>query len=48
MNGIEALRDLPVEVVQEIRYMNSRDATMQYGTDHGSGAILVTTKNGGG
>jgi hypothetical protein len=45
MRGIEALRDLSVEVVQEVRHMNSRDATMMYGTDHGAGAILVTTKH---
>jgi hypothetical protein len=44
MTGLDALRDLSVEEVQEIRHMNSRDATMMYGTDHGAGAILVTTK----
>ena len=43
MEGVEALRDLPVSEVREIRHMNARDATMQYGTDHGAGAILVTT-----
>jgi hypothetical protein len=41
--GINALKDLPISEVREIRHLNSRDATMQYGTDHGAGAILVTT-----
>lgn len=46
MNGLDALRDLSVEIVREIRHMNSRDATMMYGIDHGAGAILVTTRGG--
>ena len=41
--GVEALREISVAEVREMRHMNSRDATMQYGTDHGAGAILVTT-----
>lgn len=41
--GVEALKDLPITQVREMRHMNARDATMQYGTDHGAGAILVTT-----
>ena len=45
VTGMDALRDLSVQQVLEIRHMNSRDATMMYGTDHGSGAILVTTKH---
>ena len=45
MNGVEALRNINVDQVQEIRHLNSRDATMQYGTDHGAGAIMVTTKH---
>jgi hypothetical protein len=44
MTGLEALRDMSVELVREIRHLNSRDATMQYGTDHGAGAILVVTR----
>jgi hypothetical protein len=45
MDGMEALKGFSVELVQEIRHLNSRDATMMYGTDHGSGAILVITKH---
>ena len=42
--GLEDLKDLSVELVREIRHMNSRDATMMYGIDHGSGAIQVITR----
>jgi hypothetical protein len=45
IEGVESLKSLPVEDVLEIRRLNARDATMQYGTDHGAGAILVTTKS---
>ena len=41
---MEALKELSVEQVREIRHLDSRDATMMYGTDHGSGAIQVTTR----
>ncbi len=41
--GIEALKELSINEVREMRHLDSRDATMQYGTDHGAGAILVTT-----
>jgi hypothetical protein len=44
MNGLEALKDMSVELVMEIRHMNGRDATTMYGTNHGAGAILVTTR----
>jgi hypothetical protein len=43
-DGIEALRSLLCSEIQEIRHLDARDATMQYGTDHGAGAILVTTR----
>ncbi|HZD06446.1 MAG TPA: hypothetical protein VE173_16155, partial [Longimicrobiales bacterium] len=44
--GIEALKSLSVREILEIRHLDGRDATMQYGTNHGSGAVLVTTKAG--
>jgi hypothetical protein len=44
MTGLESLKDMSVEMVLEIRHMNGRDATTLYGTDHGYGAILVTTR----
>ncbi len=42
--GIEALKELSAGDVREIQHMNSRDATMMYGTNHGSGAIQVFTR----
>ena len=41
--GIEDLKSIDVSDVREIRYINARDATMAYGTDHGAGAIMVIT-----
>jgi hypothetical protein len=42
--GPEALRQIPRESIQEIRYLNGSDATTQFGTNHGGGAILVRTR----
>lgn len=42
-DGIEALKQLTVQEIREMRHLDGRDATMQYGTDHGAGAILVFT-----
>lgn len=48
MGGPEELRRLnPVEV-GEIRYLDSRQATTQFGRGHPSGAILVFTERGPG
>jgi hypothetical protein len=41
--GVEALKALTVSDIREMRHLDARDATMQYGTDHGAGAILVFT-----
>lgn len=41
--GVEALKELSINEVREMRHLDGRDATMQYGTDHGAGAILVET-----
>lgn len=43
MGGIEMLRNYPARQIQEMRRMNAADATTRYGTDHSSGAIIVTT-----
>ena len=37
------LRELTIQDVLEIRYMNAMDATTRYGTDHDAGAILIST-----
>ncbi|MGE0439443.1 MAG: hypothetical protein AB7L66_01815 [Gemmatimonadales bacterium] len=38
------LRDLPAATVKEIRYLNAADASTQYGTNYGGGAIQVFTR----
>jgi hypothetical protein len=48
MGGPEELRRLnPIEV-GEVRYLDSRQATTQFGRGHPSGAILVFTERGPG
>ena len=42
--GIESLSNLNASQIKEIRYMNARDATTEFGTGHASGVILVLTK----
>ena len=39
--GPEELRNLPSSAVREIRYYDSRDATMRFGTGHPEGVIEV-------
>jgi hypothetical protein len=41
--GLEALAALQASRVVEMRRLNASDATTRYGTDHTSGAIVVTT-----
>ncbi len=42
--GLEALRNIPKETVEDIRYLSATDATTQFGTGHAGGAILVRTR----
>jgi hypothetical protein len=42
--NVESLANLNASQVKEIRFLNSRDATTQYGTGHVGGVILVLTK----
>lgn len=44
MLDLNGLSTIPAERVKEIRYINARDATTRWGTGHGSGVILVTSK----
>lgn len=44
MGGPEALEQIPITDVKEIRYLNATDATQRYGTGHTAGAIVVTRK----
>lgn len=50
MNGarigtISQLRDIPINDVQEIRFLDAIEATRLYGTGHRSGAITVRTRS---
>lgn len=38
------LRSIRTVTVEEVRYLNARDATTMYGPDMGGGAILVFTR----
>ena len=42
--SVEVLRSMKASDVQEMRFMNARDATTRYGTDMAAGAIEVITK----
>jgi len=42
--SVEILRSMRTGDVEEVRYLNARDATTRYGTDMTAGAILVVTK----
>jgi hypothetical protein len=44
--SVELLRNMRASDVEEIRYMNSRDATTQYGLAMMSGALIITTRRG--
>ncbi|MFC1791291.1 hypothetical protein ACFL0I_02345 [Gemmatimonadota bacterium] len=43
VEGVEILRGYSCAEIREMRHLDGRDATMQYGTGHGAGAILVVT-----
>lgn len=48
MGGVGELRRLNATQVAEIRHLDSRQATTQFGSGHPSGAILVLTRRGPG
>jgi hypothetical protein len=41
---LDALRDIRVVSIAEVRYINPRDATLRYGTGYSGGLIKVITK----
>lgn len=41
--GLNSLRDILVNDIQEIRFIGAADATTRWGTGHASGVILVRT-----
>jgi hypothetical protein len=38
-----ALNQISIREISRIRFLNGTEATQRFGTDHGSGAIMVTT-----
>ena len=44
MMDLNGLSTVPAGRIKEIRYISAQDATTRWGTGHGSGVILVTTK----
>lgn len=42
--GVEVLRTIDANTVQQIHYVNARDATTKYGTGHSQGVIEVKTR----
>jgi hypothetical protein len=44
VGGAEALNRITAESVGEIRFVDSREAVLRWGADHGGGAILVSTR----
>ena len=41
---VESLRTLQVQDIEEIRYLDKREATLEFGTNHGEGALMITTR----
>lgn len=44
--GVEVLQTYQTHDLEEIRYLNRRDATIRFGDRGGGGAILLTTRGG--
>ena len=44
--SVEVLRNIKTSDVQEVWFVNARDATTRYGTDMTAGAIEIVTKRG--
>jgi hypothetical protein len=42
--GPEALQAISLDAIEEMRYLGAADATTRFGTGHGGGVILVTTR----
>jgi hypothetical protein len=43
VGGVDYLRGIPMAALWEVRKLNGTDASLRYGADHETGAILVTT-----
>lgn len=41
--GTSDLRSIEVRAIHEARFLDAREATLQYGTNHAEGALVITT-----
>ncbi len=46
MGGVEVLADLPLEEVEQVRFVDGTDAATRYGLNTDGGVIEVTTRRG--
>ena len=42
--NLTVLHSIPTSTLKEVRYLNGNDASIQFGTNYGAGAILVFTR----
>lgn len=45
-DGLAALQRLDATMVEDMEFLDKREATTRYGTDHAEGAIVVRTRRG--
>jgi hypothetical protein len=46
LGGPEYLRQVDIQAISMIRYLDALEATQRWGLDHGHGAILVVSRRG--
>lgn len=44
LGGVESLRSIPINMVTSIQYLDATSATQRFGTGHGMGAIVVSSR----
>jgi hypothetical protein len=45
VGAADYLKQVPISVVESVIFLNGMEATQRFGTNHGNGAILVTTRS---
>lgn len=46
LGGPDLLRQISIQTIDRIRYMDAIEATQRWGMDHGHGAIVVVSRRG--
>ncbi len=44
LGGVESLRQIPINVIRRVEYLDGTTATQRFGTGHGMGAIVVWSR----